>query len=83
MQLEWLDGHVEHHVAEDVDRASVHRLHRDSLEDVGQPVMEAARVALGVVHLDAVVGQLAQVVVMEIDRSAAARGEGVDGIQRR
>jgi hypothetical protein len=31
-------------------------------------------------HLGVVVGQLAQVVVMEIDRSAAARGENIDGI---
>ena len=42
--------------------------------------MEAARVALGVVHLDAVVGQLAQVVVVEIDGRAAARGKRIDGI---
>ena len=80
MQLERLDRHVVHHVAEDVDRAAVYRLHRDALEDVRHPVEEAARVPFGVIHLDAVVGQLAQVVVVDVDRGATGRAEGVDGI---
>ncbi len=80
MQLERLGGHVVHHVAEDVDRPAVHGLHRDSLEDVGEPVEEAARVPLGVIQLDPVVGQLAQVVVVEIDRGTACRRKRVDGV---
>ena len=43
-------------------------------------VVEAARVALGEVHLDAVVGALGDVVVVDVDGGADLRVVGVDAV---
>ena len=80
MQLERFGAHVVHHVAEDVNRASMDRLHGNALKDVGQSVVKTAHVALRVVQLDAVVGELTEVIVMNVDRSATARRERIDRV---
>ena len=80
VHLERLLDDVVEGVAEGVGGTAVDRLDGDALEDVGQPVVEAADVALGIVQLDAVVGALGDLVVVDVDRAAARRGEGVDGI---
>ena len=81
MQLERLQANVVERVAEDVDGTAVDGLGGDALEDVGEAVEEAAGVPLRVVHLDAVVGHLVDLVIVEVDRRAARGGEGVDGVR--
>ena len=70
VKFKWLAEDIVDHIAEDIDRPAEDRLHGYSGENVDKTIQEAASVALGAIHLAAIVNQFAAIIMVKIDGRA-------------